>query len=230
MKCTCCLPAIGIAAIVAGSLALAQPATKDTKPAQPGTGQPIQPQLPPGMSEADMKACEEAGTPGPAHAELAKRIGVWTCKATMWMTPDAPPAQSENTTTFTSFLDGRFVRCEVAGDMMGMPFNGFGLYGFDNVAQEYQAFWVDSYGTGMMIGTGNKSADGKTFTWTYAYNCPIAKGPVKFRQVETITGANTMKMEMYGPDAKTGKEFKMLEVAYTRKAGTTGTTSPTGSR
>ena len=35
-------------------------------------------ELPPGMTEADMKACAEAGTPGPKHEFLAQSIGAWS--------------------------------------------------------------------------------------------------------------------------------------------------------
>jgi hypothetical protein len=31
------------------------------------------------------------------------------------------------------------------------------------------------------------------------------------------TGDNNEFMEMYGPDPKTGKEYKMMEIKYSRK-------------
>ena len=64
MKRSSLLAVVGLAA-VASSIALAQP-PKDTKPTKPGTPS-AQPQLPPGMSEADVKACTEAATPGPVR-------------------------------------------------------------------------------------------------------------------------------------------------------------------
>jgi hypothetical protein len=200
----------------------AQPATP-AKPSQPG--QPAaQPghdfQLPPGMTQEDMEACMAAGTPGPNHEFLAKAIGTWDGKMRMWMTPEAPVIESTCTTVISSAMDGRFTKCETTGEMPGMPgpFNGFGLYGYDNVGKTFQSVWIDNCGTGMMRGKGELSSDGKTLTWTYDYNCPIAKGPVKMREIERWTGPNSMVLEMYGPD-KTGKEFKMMEITSTRKAG-----------
>jgi hypothetical protein len=38
------------------------------------------------------------------------------------------------------------------------------------------------------------------------------------RNVEKITGPDTMTLEMYVPGMD-GKDFKMMEIAYTRKAG-----------
>jgi hypothetical protein len=46
-------------------------------------------------------------------------------------------------------MDGRFIKLEMEGDMPGMgPFHGFGLYGYDNVSQKYQATWIDNCGRG----------------------------------------------------------------------------------
>jgi hypothetical protein len=50
------------------------------------------------------------------------------------------PAQSAGSCTITPMFDGRFTKCEMSGDMPGMgPFNSFGLYGHDNVAQKFQS-------------------------------------------------------------------------------------------
>jgi hypothetical protein len=222
MNCRLCTVLVGVAALTA-SFAVAQ-APKETKPAPGKTAaQPpaVMPELPPGMSEAEMQACMAAATPGPMHAYLTEAVGEWSGKTKMWMSPESQPTMSECTSTVTSMMDGRFTRVEIAGDMPGMgPFNGFGIYGFDNVAQKFQLTWIDNCGTGMMTGTGDLSSDGKTLTWTCTYNCPIAKKPVVMREVDRRTGKDTTVLEMYMTDLKTGKEFKMMEIAFTRKPGT----------
>jgi hypothetical protein len=226
MKCTSRFAIAGLTAVitVAGTLAFAQQPPKDkSTPPKDASGQ-----LPPGMSEADMKACEEAGKPGPQHAQLAKSIGVWSGKNTMWMSADAEPMKSESTTTVTAMMDGRFTKCETTGEMPGMgPFSGFGIQGFDNVAQKFQATWIDSCGTGIMNGTGELSSDGKTMTWLYTFNCPITKKQMTMREIDKWTGKDTKTMEMYMTDHNTGKEFKMMEIALTRKGGTASAAAPT---
>lgn len=214
MKRSTLLILVGIASMSA-SVATAQ-AKKETKPAaQPAT----QPEmaLPPGMTEADMMACAQAAQPGEMHAFLAESVGTWSGKTTMWMTPEAEPLHSECTTVITPMMDGRFVRCETTGDMPGMgPFNGFGLYGFDNVSENFQGTWIDNCGTGMMTGTGELSSDAATLTWKFDYNCPITRKSTVFREVERRTGKDTMTLEMYSVFPHTGKEFKMMEILYTR--------------
>ncbi|MBK9119843.1 MAG: DUF1579 domain-containing protein [Phycisphaerales bacterium] len=211
------LASLGVLVLTAAAVTVAQ-SYGDDKP-RSGSGQENMP-LPPGMTEADMKAMMEAATPGPMHAHLAKSLGVWEGRLQCWMEPGADPTITECTSTLTALLDGRFVMCEVAGDMGGMgPFKGIGLYGYDNAAKKFQSVWLDSMGTGMAYGTGELSEDGKMLTWAISYHCPVQKKEVSMRQVERYTGKDSMTLEFYGPDMKTGKEHKMMEISYTRKAG-----------
>lgn len=224
------IAALALIAGLAGSFALAQtqqqPGTTRPPVAQPPStrtpnAQPPKGELPaiPGMSEEDMKACMEAGTPGPQHEVLARNIGTWTANCKM-LTPDGATAmESKGQAVYSSFLDGRFIKCDVTGDMGGTPMQGMGLYGYDNVGKTFQATWVMSCGTGMMMGKGEASPDNKTFTWTYDYNCPLNKKLVKMRDVEKHPDANTITIETYGPDPKTGKEVKMGEMKLTRVGG-----------
>lgn len=218
------------AGVLAASIVIAQPGKDAKKPANhqkpatpahaPAAGQP-EFELPPGMTQEDMQACMEAGTPGEMHAWLAEGVGEWEGTTKMWMAPDTEPTVSECTSTVTTMLDGRFIQCEIAGDMPGMgPFNGFGVYGFDNVSQQFQSTWMDNCGTGMMTGTGELSSDKKTLTWTFTYNCPMTKKPTIMREVERRTSKDSMTLEMYGTPPHGGKEYKMMEITFTRKAET----------
>lgn len=211
-------------AVVAGSIAVADPA-KEAAPAKEASkgkdaapaGQPDM-QLPPGWTEEDMKACVMAATPGKMHEKMAKDAGIWAGKTSMWMAPGAEPMKSECTSTMTPIMDGRYLKVEIAGEMPGMgPFVGFGINGYDNVAQKFVSTWIDNQGTGIMYGTGELSADGKVLTWKFTYNCPITKKPVIMREVETHTGPDSMTLEMFGPEPKSGKEYKMMSIEFSRK-------------
>lgn len=224
-----CLAAAGLVMALAGSV-LAQQGHDTGKPAamKPAAMEPAKQAAPhgadagkmtppAGMTEADMQACMAAATPGKMHEALQKDVGEWQGKTKMWMTPDAQPQMSECVTKVTSMMDGKFIKVESEGEMPGMgPFHGFGVYGFDNVSQKFQGTWIDNCGTGMMTGNGEMSSDGKTLTWSYTYNCPITKKSTTMRQVDTWTGADSKKMEMFAMDPKSNKEFKVCEISYTR--------------
>ena len=189
---------------------------QDAKPA--AAAAQAEPKLPPGWTEKDMQACMAAGTPGKEHEQLAKEAGVWQGKNTFWMYPGAEPVRSECTYTVTPIMDGRYVKGEMAGEMPGMgPFTGFSVTGFDNVTKKYVATWIDSQSTGILNGVGEKSSDGKTLNWKYEYQCPISGKPTVMRQAETTTGPGAKTLEMWGIEPKSGKEYKMMRIEFTKK-------------
>lgn len=207
------LTAAGMAAPVLAQHDATKP---DAKPA-PKKDQP--PAGMPDMTDEQKKMMEmymAAAQPGKMHEYLAQSVGTWEGKVTMWE-PGAPAQESACTSKTKKMMDGRFVRTEVKGNMMGMPFEGFGLYGYDNTSKKFQATWCDNMGTGMMTGTGDLGADGKTLTWTMSFNDPATGKPTTMREIDKHTADGGMTLEMYGPDPKTGKEYKMMEIKFTRK-------------
>jgi hypothetical protein len=174
-------------------------------------------QLPKGWTEADMQACMAAATPGPMHAFLAEGAGTWAGKTTMWMGPDTDPMTSDCTSTTAVVMDGRYVMCDMKGEMPGMgPFTGHGIQGYDNVSKKFVGTWIDNCSTGVMQGVGELSADKKTLTWEYTMNCPLTKKPTVMREVERITGPDTRTLEMFGKDPKSGAEYQMMRIEFKR--------------
>jgi hypothetical protein len=198
-------------AVVIGTFAIAE-----DKPAAPA-GMPEM-KLPPGWTPEDMQACMIAATPGEMQKHLHKSVGTWEGKSQMWMFPGSEPMNSNCTAVISDMMDGRFVKVDWSGDMPGMgPFKGFGINGYDNSSKKFVSMWVDSMSTGIMNGTGDLSADGKTMNWNFNYTCPVTKKPAVMRQVETATGENTKTLEMFGHEPKSGKEYKMMSIELTRK-------------
>lgn len=62
-------------------------------------------------------------------------------------------------------LGGRFLQQEVNGEMMGMPMNGIGITGYDNLKKKYVGFWIDNMGTGMYTMEGEMDKEGKACTY-----------------------------------------------------------------
>ena len=167
--------------------------------------------------QAMMAAYEKAAAPGSNHAFLAKMEGHWDATAKMWMGPGEPEVStgvSEN----RMILGGRFLLQDFEGMVMGRPFKGMGLTGFDNVSGKFASVWVDSMGTGMMTGSGSLDASGKVLRSVDRYNDPTVKGPKETRDVLTLVDDDTIVMEMFekGPD---GKEVKTMEITYRRVKG-----------
>jgi len=205
------ITALSLAAL-AGAIAIA----KEPKDKSPADKPEVK--LPSGWTAADMEAFVHAATPGKMHERLAQDVGVWHGKHTMWSGPDSEPVSTECTNTITPLMDGRFTRCEMAGEIPDMgPYRGLVISGYDNVSQKFVSTWVDNWGTGMAIGEGNLSADGKVLTWNFTFNCPIQKKPVVMRQVETTSGKDTKVLEIFGTDPKSSKEYKMMRIELAKK-------------
>jgi len=49
--------------------------------------------------------------------------------------------------------------------MMGMPFEGIGINGYDNLKKKFVSTWIDNMGTMIVMSTGTFDPATKTFTY-----------------------------------------------------------------
>ena len=75
--------------------------------------------------------------------------------------------------------------------MMGSPFSGIGLNGYDNNTGKYVSTWMDTMSTAILYFEGTAGADGKTITQTARYD-DVVQGPMQFRSVTRMVDDNTM--------------------------------------
>jgi hypothetical protein len=167
-----------------------------------------------GMQEI-MEIYKKVGTPGEPHKLFAKLEGSWTTKSRGWMEPDKPPMESRGECEQKLILDGHYLQQIYTGDMMGAPFAGINLLGYNNHTKKYESIWIDSMNTAIYFFEGAASKDGKTITQKCSYDDP-ARGPCVWRSVTKIKDDNTQEFEMY-LTPKGGKEEKMMEMTVSRK-------------
>lgn len=165
--------------------------------------------------EAMMQAWMAYMTPGEAHSALTSQAGEWSHQVTMWMGPGAPATESTATSTAEAILGGRYLVERFSGNMMGMPFEGQALIGYDNAKQKFFSTWVDNMGTGVMAAWGTVDPTTHTLTLTGTVVDPMTGEDKPFREVHTHSGPNEKTMEMYGPGPD-GQEYKMMEIHSTR--------------
>ena len=116
-----------------------------------------QPEMTPAQ-KAEMEAYMKAGTPGAPHQALASTAGSYDLKIKSWHEPGGPAMEDTGTATRTMALGGRVLVEEVSSSMMGMPFTGHAMTGFDNVSGKYWSTWNDSMSTGIMVSEGTCDA------------------------------------------------------------------------
>jgi hypothetical protein len=162
-----------------------------------------------------MEVWKKLGTPGEPHKLFAGLAGSWTTTTKEWMEPGQPPTESTGTADMKMLLDGRFLYQEYNSQMMGQPFSGVGIDGYDNMTKKYVTAWIDTMSTGIFFMEGTASADGKTITLKGSHPEP-GGGKMTHRAVWKIVDDNTQTFDMYGTHHG-GKEMKVLEIIYSRK-------------
>jgi hypothetical protein len=167
--------------------------------------------------QAQMEKMMKAATPGPQHEVLKKMAGEWNAKVKFQADPSQPWQESASTSTITMLMDGRYCQEVVSGQMMGGPFSGVGITGYDNVIGKYVGTWIDNMGTGIETMQGTADASGKVITWSATMSDPVTGKPSKNRMVTTIADDDHHTVDMYTVPPGAKKEMKTMTIEYTRK-------------
>lgn len=152
--------------------------------------------------------------PGPEHDVLQKDAGVWDATVEMFI-PNAPPSVSKGTETNILGPGGLWLITDFKSDMMGQPFQGHGVSGYDPNKRKYVGTWVDSMSTGLSIteSTYDKAANNMT-GWLEG---PDHTGKMmKMKAVTEYKDADTriFTMYMHAPD---GQLNQTMRITYKRR-------------
>jgi hypothetical protein len=167
-----------------------------------------------GEQSAEMQAWMEYMTPGPMHEMMAKTAGDWKVNTKFWMDPAGEPMETEGKATVEMILGGRYMKSTHTGTMMGMPFEGINLQGYDNATGEFTAVWIDNMGTGFSISKGKYDEATNSINFEGSMFDPMKKEDMSFKQVVKIIDDNHFLFEMFSN--YNGQEFKSMVVDYTR--------------
>jgi len=171
------------------------------------------------MMEEMMTKAKELGSPGDWHAKLNPVIGTWDVETRMWMGGEGSgePIASKGTATNSWILGGRYVRQEYLGEMMGQPFIGFSLTGYDNYSKKYVSMWIDDMSTMFSTMEGSVDRTGKVFTLYGKMHEPMTGELDKtVKYVLRIVNTDRHVFEIH--DTYIGEpNTKVMELTYTRK-------------
>ncbi len=169
-----------------------------------------------GAMDAEMMAAwQDMMTPGPHHQALATHAGDYAVHSEMRMEPNGEPMMSDGTAHLELVANGLFLQETVSAPMMGMPWNGYGVFGFDKTQNKHVGIWYDSAGTMIMNFQGDCTDNCKTITMTSNFVDPMTKQPTSMKIVHTMKDADHATNQMYC--TTDGKEWLMGEVTYTRQ-------------
>jgi hypothetical protein len=169
-------------------------------------------------SATSAKNWTEYMTPSKLHKMMASWDGKWKGTVTMWQSPGAAPEVSQEYTTYSMLMGGRYQQGIHTGTMMGQPFEGRSTLAYDNAKKLFVSTWIDNVGTGLMVVEGPWDEATQSMTLKGMMVDPAAGTgkEVLVKEIFKIIDEKTQVMEMYG-NAADGKEFKMMEIKYSRQ-------------
>ncbi len=164
----------------------------------------------------DMARAAEAARPGAEHAKLAQLAGSWNVTSRFFMEPGKPPIESKGVIERKWILGGRFLEERITGTGFDgkSGFEAIGLLGYNNTAGQYVSTFACSMSTGFGTGVGSATGPG-TFTFQTTCACPLAKEPLKGRDVIRIESDDRVVQESYKNIE--GSEIKVMEIVSTRR-------------
>ena len=156
-------------------------------------------------------------TPGPHHKLLKPFEGTFKSEVQMWMGP-GDPMLSTGTIENKFHLNGLYLHQEYVGNRTDGPFPsfaGYGYWGYNMTAGEYQGFWIDNASTTMQLEAGNVDASGKVWEMSSEFVMPGTDAIMKKRTVFTVVSDDhhTMDSYMTPPGAE---EMRSMFIGYQR--------------
>jgi hypothetical protein len=171
----------------------------------------------PGLDKEEMmRKAEEAGKPGPGHKALEHYVGNWKAEVKCWMEPGEPPHVSQATAKVNWVMNGRFLEEDFRGEMMGKPFRGRTVTGYDNVKQTFKSVWISDMQTSMFVTEGRGENGNKILTLKGPATCgATGRTDTPMKVVLRVLGPDKHIFEMF--DESRGESAKTMEITYTRQ-------------
>ncbi len=168
---------------------------------------------PPALDSATKaKNAETYMMPGEMQKLMASMNGKWSGDVTMYVPTES---KSKVTIEYNMIMGGRFQVMKYKGTMMGMPFEGMGTMGYDNLRKVFTNTWIDNMSTSVMYMEGNYDAATKTIDMKGKSTDPETGAQGEMRQVMKMLDDKTTIMEMYMTPPG-GQEMKFMESKNTK--------------
>jgi len=146
--------------------------------------------------------------PGPEHDVLKNMAGKWDAVV------DAMGSKETGTMTTELAMGGLWAISNYEGKMMGGPFLGHEIFGWDASKKKYVACWVDSSSASMALTEGTWDAATKTMTLSGESGDAMTGGTTKVMNKIKVLDPDHHTFEMY-MGATEGAP--MMTITYTRK-------------
>jgi len=155
--------------------------------------------------------------PDKVHEFLSVYKGNWQQTSHFWMAAGQKPQTFLVSAAAEMLLGERFLQISQSGQMAGMPYEGTLLLGFNTISEEFSCIQISNFGTGTLVLKGRWKEPFKSMELYGEMQNPVARQPVKVRQVFIFTDKDHFRIENY--DQQEGSAgFKSAEYIFSRTA------------
>ena len=168
---------------------------------------------------AGMAALQATGEEGvsPDHKRLDALVGEWDTVVKLWLNgPDRGAIQAIGSSTNTWTLDGRFVEQQSDNPSNGSSYFGLGYIGYDVATGVYESLWMNNFSTGMAMEQGRYNPGDNTIHMSGSFIDPSTGMKVFTRTEIAVAGPDSHMVSAY-TTLGNGREFKQVEITFTRK-------------
>ena len=152
----------------------------------------------------------------PEHEGLASAAGTWRVASRFWMDPNAPPQTGEATAVRTLILGGRVLEEVYTSTIMGLPFEGRALTGYDPVTDRYWGVWSDTMNPGAAVTYGAWDEDSQMLIMEGESPNQMLGRMMPIRIEARMDSPDRMVQTFFTPDDQ-GAMVQYLELIYERE-------------
>jgi hypothetical protein len=167
--------------------------------------------------QATLEAHEKAIQPGTQHIDLMRFAGEYTTKESLYLPGTDKPQVSDGFATIKSEMGGRFLVEHNDGSLMGEPYTGVRIYGYNNGSKQYEGVWTYSGSTGVRLLSGSSKDEGKTIDFIANFRDDAAGLPRTMSVTLKLLDPDHFEVEVKGT-LPNGSQGTQLVTVYTRKS------------
>lgn len=160
------------------------------------------------------EAYQAANATNEHHDFLKKFVGNWNVQMTFWTAPGKPPVTSQAASKGEVRFGGRFLFILFTGEMMGKPYEGQEIIGYDNQEKMFNVFYMDNTSTHVYVAKAVQEGDVLSETGEMTDPLTGKKSGVHARTTFLDNDEYLYEQFIVQDD---GSEVKMMELRCLRK-------------
>ncbi|OIN85547.1 MAG: hypothetical protein AUJ12_09030 [Alphaproteobacteria bacterium CG1_02_46_17] len=172
------------------------------------------------LGDDTMKKLLQYGESTEQRQMLTSLVGEWDYDLKYWTNKNSEPQFSTGSVVNEMILGDRFLSSKTSVILniggQSIPYEGWGVLGYDTTKNAYTSVWVDTLSTGTTVGIGQYNKKTNTLEEKGRFTFPLLKNEQEYRSELELTNDETHKKSIFISD-NSGKEFKVLELEFRRK-------------